>query len=391
MARAFILHIDMDAFFASVEQLDDPSLRGRCVIVGGPSRRGVVTAASYEARKFGIHSAMPIFQARQRCGQLVIVPPRRKRYTQLSRQIMDTLRTFSPLVEPISIDEAFVDITGCSRLHGTPRQTVGAIKQAIVSATGLTCSVGLAPNKFLAKIASDLEKPNGLTIIQPEAVFAFIDTLPIGKVPGVGKRARGQLAALGIKTLGQVRQVDQGLLAAKLGKFGYRLIELAHGRDDSPVTTQREAKSISSETTLAEDTWDRKLLAGYLLAQSQTVAAELRRKNFKARTIVLKIKGADFKLHSRRRTLPQPMQSADCIYQVATDLLRTYALTQPVRLVGVGVTGLQPAAMPEQAQLFPDEQYRQDQRWEKVDKAMDAVTERFGKLAVARGTIPGKR
>ncbi len=390
MASTIIIHIDMDAFFASVEQLDDPSLRGQCVIVGGDSRRGVVAAASYEARKFGIHSAMPVFQARQRCRQLVIVPPRRKRYAALSRRIMDILRTFSPLVEPISIDEAFVDITGCGRLHGTPRETALAIKTTIRTETGLTCSVGMAPNKFLAKIASDLEKPDGLTILKPEEIPAFIESLPIGKVSGVGKQARRQLATLGIKTLGQVRRCDERLLIAKLGKFGHRLMQLAHGQDDSPVTPHSETKSISTETTLSEDTQDRKFLADYLLSQSQSVAAEMRRKKFKARTVTLKLKTADFKLHSRSRTMPQPMQSADAIYQVASDLLKAFPLTLPVRLVGVGVGGLQSAAIPVQAQLFPDEKTRQDRRWEKVDKAVDAVTERFGKRAVVRGPLSKK-
>ena len=391
MASAIIIHIDMDAFFASVEELDDPSLRGQCVIVGGDSQRGVVAAASYEARKYGIHSAMPIFQARQRCKQLVIVPPRRKRYAELSRRIMDILRTYSPLVEPISIDEAFVDITGCSRLHGSPRETALAIKAAIRNATGLTCSIGMAPNKFLAKIASDLNKPDGLTILRPSEVPAFIESLPIGKVSGVGKRARRTLADLGIKTLGQVRRCDEGLLIAKLGKFGHRLMKLAHGQDDSPVTPHRPTKSISTETTLSQDTQDRKLLADYLLKQSQSVAVDLRRKNFKARTVTLKLKTDDFKLHSRSRTLPQPMQSADTIYQVACDLLNAYALVRPVRLVGVGVGGLQSADIPVQASLFPDEEDEQDRRWEKVDKAMDAVTQRFGKQAVVRGPLSRKR
>ncbi len=387
MASPIIIHIDMDAFFASVEQLDDPGLRGRCVIVGGDSRRGVVAAASYEARKYGIHSAMPIFQARERCRDLVIVPPRRKRYVQLSRRIMEVLRTYSPLVEPISIDEAFVDITGCGRLYGTPRQTALAIKAAIHSATGLTCSIGMAPNKFLAKIASDMDKPDGLTVFEPEELAAVIESLPIGKVSGVGRQAQRQLAALGIKTLGQVRRCEERLLVAKLGKFGRRLLQLAHGRDDSPVTPHSETKSISTETTLEEDTLDRAFLAGQLLSQSQSVAAEMRRKKFRARTVVLKLKTADFKIHSRSKTLAQPVQAADAIYQVALDQLRKFALTLPVRLVGVGVTGLQPADMPVQASLFEEPGAQQDRRWEKVDRAVDEVTRRFGARAVTRGAM----
>ena len=278
MASFIILHMDMDAFFASVEQLDDASLRGRPVVVGGQSNRGVVAAASYEARQFGVHSAMAIFQARQKCPALVIVPPRRKRYAALSRKIMAVLETFSPLVEPLSIDEAFVDISGCGRLHGSPTDIARSVKERIADRVGLTCSVGVAPAKFLAKIASDLDKPDGLTIIDPGQVEGFIAQLPIQKVPGVGARAKEQLWAMGIKTLGQIRQCPENLLVRKMGKFGHRLIALAAGRDDSPVKPFRETKSISTETTLHRDTRDRGALSAYLLSQSQSVAQELRRK-----------------------------------------------------------------------------------------------------------------
>ncbi len=385
MASPIILHIDMDAFFASVEQMDNPSLRGQCVIVGGQSQRGVVAAASYEARKYGIHSAMPIFQARQRCKDLVIVPPRRKRYAELSRRIMATLMQFSPLVEPVSIDEAFVDISGCGRLYGDPRQTAQAIKDRIKSEIGLTCSVGAAPNKFLAKIASDMDKPDGLTLIAPEQVQRFVDSLPIRKVPGVGRRACQIMQDLGIRSLGQVRGYPEELLVRKMGKFAHRLMELAHGRDLSAVTPHSEAKSVSTETTLARDTQDRRELGGYLLSQSQTVARELRRKQVRARTISLIIKTADFQRHSRSRTLGKPVQSAERIYQTALELLQTFALTLPVRLIGVGASGLRPAETAVQAELFPDDQMKRDSKWEKVDRAMDAVADRFGDSAIKRG------
>lgn len=385
MASPNILHIDMDAFFASVEQLDDPSLVGRCVIVGGQSQRGVVAAASYEARKFGIHSAMPVFQARQRCRDLVIVPPRRKRYAELSRRIMAILGEFSPLVEPLSIDEAFVDITGCNRLYGDAGQTARAIKARIHSEIGLTCSVGLAPNKFLAKIASDMDKPDGLTIITPEQVDGFIRTLPIRKVPGVGRRAFELLQPLGIRYLGQVRDLPMELLTRKLGKFGHRLMELAHGRDETPVTPCGETKSVSTETTLARDTLDREELSRYLHSQSQSVARDLRRKGLRARTISLILKTSDFQRHSRSRTLPKPVQSAERIYKTALALLQSFPLTLAVRLVGVGASGLQTAETAVQADLFPDADEKLDVKWEKVDRAMDAVAERFGKSALKRG------
>ncbi len=387
MASPIILHIDMDAFFASVEQMDNPSLQGRCVIVGGQSQRGVVAAASYEARKYGIHSAMPIFQARQRCKDLVIVPPHRKRYAELSRRIMAILKQFSPLVEPVSIDEAFVDITGCSRLYGDPRQTARTIKARIKSEVGLTCSVGVAPNKFLAKIASDMDKPDGLTLITPDQVQRFVDSLPIRKVPGVGRRACQILQDLGIRSLGQVRGYPAELLVRKMGKFAHHLMELAHGRDLSAVTPHSEAKSVSTETTLSRDTQDRRELSGYLLSQSQAVARELRRKQVRARTISLILKTADFQRHSRSRTLNKPAQSAERIYQTALDLLQAFALTLPVRLVGVGASGLQPAGTAVQAELFPNDQMKRDNKWEKVDRAMDAVADRFGESAIKRGKI----
>lgn len=385
MASNIILHVDMDAFFASVEQMDDPSLRGKCVVVGGRSNRGVVAAASYEARKFGIHSAMPIFQARQKCPALVIVPPRKKRYSDLSRRIMAVLKAFSPLVEPISIDEAFVDISGCHRLHGSPHRTAQAIKDKIYARVGLTCSVGVTPSKFLSKIASDLDKPDGLTVISPGQVSAFIDQLPVRKVPGVGRRAQQILSSMGITHLGQVQDYPTRVLVRRLGKFGHRLAALSRGEDDSPVSPYSEAKSISTETTLPSNTSDRQLLSDYLLTQSQSVARELRRKQVRTRTITLKIKTDDFQLHSRSRTLEKPVQSAERIYQVALELFRQFKLSKPVRLIGVGAGTLQPASMPVQADLFPDEHQDRDRKWEKVDRAMDAVAERFGSHAVVRG------
>lgn len=385
MASTIILHIDMDAFFASVEQMDDPALRGKPVVVGGRSQRGVVAAASYEARRYGIHSAMPIFQARQKCRTLVIVPPRRKRYAALSRRIMQILKTFSPLVEPISIDEAFVDITGSGRLYGSPVQIARSMKERIFQQVGLRCSVGVAPVKFLAKIASDMDKPDGLTVIDAQQMPSFIDRLPLGKVPGVGKQAGKALSGMGIHTLGQVKTCPHDLLVKKLGRFGHRLIALAQGRDDSPVTPAGEAKSISTETTLPENTTDRQLLDGYLLSQSQSVARDLRRKRMRTRTVTLKIKTDDFRLHSRSRTLPRPVQSAERIYQVASELFRQFPLVRRVRLIGVGTGALQPASVPIQADLFPDGDQLRDRKWERVDQAMDRVSRRFGDHMVTRG------
>ncbi len=379
----------MDAFFASVEQMDNPSLKGKCVVVGG-SHRGVVAAASYEARRFGIHSAMPMFQARQKCRELVVVPPHRQRYSELSRQIMEILRSFSPLVEQISIDEAYVDISGCQRLHGSPRQTAMAIKKRIQSQTDLTCSVGIAPNKFAAKIASDMEKPDGLTEITPDRMPAFIDTLPISKVPGVGRRAQETLHRCGVETLGQVRQYTTEQMVKRLGKFGRRLSALSRGQDDSPVVPETQAKSISSEMTLEQDTLSRSKLSRHLLSQSESVARQLRQHSMRARTVYLILKTVDFKRHTRSHTLDRPVQSSEAIYQAATTLLENYALNMPVRLVGVGTGSLQPASQPVQQELFPEIPGKQSGRWEKVDRAVDAVAEKYGKYKISRGTLAKK-
>lgn len=379
------MHVDMDAFFASVEQLDAPQLRGKCLVVGGSSPRGVVAAASYEARKYGIHSAMPMYKARQKCSDLVIVPPRRKRYSELSHRIMAILGSFSPLVEPLSIDEAYADVTGCSRLYGTADQIGVAVKTKIQEETRLTCSVGIAPNKFLAKIASDYHKPDGLTVIQPDQMAAFIETLPIGKVPGVGAKARQKLLAMGIETLGAVNHLDRRTLVRHFGKFGHRLHQLARGIDDSPVSPDGPAKSVSSEITLEHNTRDRQILERHLLAQAQTVARQLRKHQVVARVVTLKIKTADFKRHTRSQTLARPVRSSDSLYRIAAALLASQTLSEPVRLIGLAAAGLQPETMPVQQNLFDTVGNRQHGKWEKVDRAMDEVTQRYGHRFVVRG------
>jgi DNA polymerase IV len=387
MASTSILHIDMDAFFASVEQLDNPDLAGRCVIVGGESGRGVVAAASYEARRFGIHSAMPVFMARQKCPHLVIVPPRRGRYSEISQRMLAILRTYSPLVEPVSIDEAFVDVSGCRRLHGTPQEIAAAIKAEIKTRLQLTCSIGVAPNKFLAKIGSAMHKPDGLTVIAPDQVENFIAQLPIEKVPGVGPRAAATLQALGIRNLGQVGRYPRELLVRKLGKFGHRLLELSRGEDRSAVMPHTPAKSMSSETTLMHDTRDPQILSAHLLEQAQGVARQLRRHRVLARTITLKIKTADFKLHTRSRTLETPVQAAEAIYDTSLSLLDAFVLRMPVRLVGVGAGGLCPADKPLQAALFSEPEDDRHRKWTRVDQAVDAISARYGGKAVGRASL----
>jgi len=384
-----ILHMDMDAFFTSVEQLDNPYLRGKCVLVGGASGRGVVAAASYEARKYGVHSAMPMFQALQKCPDAVIVPPRRSRYKELSIEIMNVLRGFSPLVEPVSIDEAYVDITGCEKLHGDPEQIARVVKTNIRDAVDLTCSVGVAPVKFIAKIASDMEKPDGLTIIRPEQVPAFIESLPLEKVPGVGGKTLNRLGTLGIRTLGDVQKYPESLLSGKLGKFGIRLMALSAGIDRSKVTPNTAPKSISAEETLSANTRDRKLLGRYIMKQAEEVARQLRRKRVKARTVTLKIKHDDFVLVTRRSPLRHPSQTADPIRREAMKLLERYTINREIRLIGVGASGLLPAGTPIQMDLFSGSEAK-NKNWEKIDQTVDNISRRFGKGVIQRASLDGE-
>ncbi len=381
-----ILHIDMDAFYASVEQLDAPELRGKCVIVGGPSNRGVVTAASYEARKHGVHSAMPMYQAKQKCPEAIIVPGRMARYKEISQQVMAILDDFSPLVQPVSIDEAYMDITGNGTLHGTPKEMGARLKKTIEDRVGLACSVGIAPTKFLAKIASDMDKPDGLTIIDPDDVPQFIRSLPIRKVPGVGKVTHEQLDRMGIKTLGEVSKLSDKVLAEKLGKFGSRLRDLSQNVDKSTVSPSSVAKSVSSETTLLENTRDRKLLCRHLLRQSESVGRQLRRAGLRARTVTVKLKAEDFKRATRSTTLVAPTQSADTIYKAAGDLLTAFSLKKPVRLIGVGTSGLISDDAPEQMALFGNGG-KTHKAWESVDAALDSITKKYGRDVIKKASL----
>ena len=381
-----ILHIDMDAFYASVEQLDNPELRGKCVIVGGSSHRGVVTAASYEARRFGVHSAMPMFQAKKQCPNAAFLPVRMHRYKELSRRIMSILRDVTPLVEPISIDEAYLDITGCESLYGSPVEIARMIKTRIKDTVHLPCSIGVAPNKFIAKIASDMSKPDGLLMIGQEDVASFIESLPIRKVPGVGDSTQKKLDTMGIKTLGDVKKYTEESLLKRLGKFGLRLSALSAGMDPSPVIPLPEHKSISSEETLVADTVDKALLNAYLLRQAEDVAKQLRRLEVMAKTITLKVKHADFSQVTRSTTLSSPTCSSKTVYYHAQRLLADYPLKKKVRLVGVGASGLIAEGVPVQLGLF-DENKEQGDKWERVDRVIDSIAVKFGASAIKRAAL----
>ncbi len=385
-----ILHIDMDAFYASVEQRDDPRLKGLPVIVGGGSARGVVCAASYEARRFGVRSAMPGFEARKRCPEGIFVRPRMQRYKEVSGKVMALLAEFSPLMEPVSIDEAYLDVSGCARLHGSPAAIGRRIKKEIASQLGLTCSVGIAPVKFLAKIASDLEKPDGLTVIEAEEMPGFLENLSVARVPGVGKRTFAVLEEFGIATLGDVKQFPEEVLYRRLGKYGRRLMALAHGVDRSKVTPVRGHKSCSSECTLEEDTDDARLLKKHLLAQADEVAAELRKLDVRARTVVLKIKHHDFTQATRSETLPSPTRSSSVLYREAVRLLDRYGLKKKVRLVGLGASGFVSPRHPVQQDLFcagPEN----GETWETIDRTLESIQEKYGKTAVGRAVLQDGR
>ena len=389
----WILHLDMDAFFASVEQLDIPEYRGKALIIGG-GERGVVATASYEARRFGVHSAMPMFRARQLCPHGIFIPGRMQRYREKSREIMAILDRFSPLVEPASIDEAYLDLTGLERLYGSVRTIAGAVQRTILAETGLTCSLGAAPVKFLAKIASDLRKPAGLTILAPDDIPAFLRTLPVGVIPGVGRRTLEILEGLGVRTAADVSRLPPAFWRKRLGKFGDVLCRRAQGIDLRPVEPRLVSKSESAENTFAADISDREELRAWLLRQAERVGYSLRRRNLAGRTITLKIIFADFRRKTRSRTLGQPTNLTRTIYETARDLLDELAPEGLLRLIGVGVShfGNGTGQLP----LLPAPEDEKRKRDAALDAALDTLRGRFGADAVIRGRLfrqeplPGK-
>jgi DNA polymerase-4 len=337
-----IIHLDMDAFYASVEQRDDPALRGRPVAVGGPAEgRGVVAAASYEARAFGVRSAMPMARAVRQCPGLVVVRPDFPRYREASRRVMAILRSATPLVEPLSLDEAYLDVT--ENLWGMPLATAVAIelKRRIREELALSASAGVAPNKFLAKIASGWRKPDGLTVIAPERVEAFLRQLPVEALWGVGPVTARKLHAVGITRLVQVRDVDRATLAAAVGSLADWLLRLAHGDDPRPVVPERESKSVSAETTYAEDLRDLAAMQAEIARLAARVGGALARKRLLARTVTLKVRYADFVTVTRSHTDDGvTADPANIAVRASALLRRTEAVRRPVRLLGVGTHGL---------------------------------------------------
>ncbi len=381
-----ICHVDMDAFFASVEQMDDPSLVGKCVIIGGISDRGVVAAASYEARQYGVRSAMPVYLAKKQCPGGVFLSPRRQRYKQVSGMVMDVLDTFSPLVEQVSIDEAYLDLAGCEGLLGSYGRIGQKIKQKIRGDVGLNSSVGIAPLKFLAKIASDMDKPDGLRVVLPEEVPGFINALPVAKVPGVGPVTGKTLEKMGIRFLGDAAKYRAKDLAVRLGRFGYRLHELSVGIDRSVVVPVRPVKSISSEETLASDTMDMAVLERLMLKHAEDVGRQARKREVLAKTVFIKLKDKDFRQITRQAPLPEPTQSAEIIYRGGLALLAACRLQKPVRLAGLGVSDLLRRQTPVQVPLF-EETGNTRMKWARIDETVDAIAERFGPDVVRKARL----
>ena len=337
-----ILHVDMDAFYASVEQRDQPELRGKPVIVGGLSGRGVVCAASYEARPFGVKSAMPIAAARRLCPHAIFLPVRMQHYVAISRQIREVMFSFTPLVEPLSLDEAFLDVRGCEGLFGPPPEIAYKLKMSIKSETSLTASVGAATNKFLAKLASDHGKPDGLVVVLQDRIAEFLHPLPIGRIWGVGAKAEKRLHAFGIKTIGQVAQLPEQAVIENFGELGGHIWRLAHGQDVREVVPDRDAKSISSETTFAQDIDDRETLRMWLLDLTDHLAGRLRHVAIKARTVELKIRSSDFQTRHRAQSLPEATNQTEMLWQTAREIFERAVTDElfPVRLLGVGATRL---------------------------------------------------
>lgn len=378
-----ILHADMDAFFAAVEQLDRPELRGRPLIVGHRGPRSVVTTASYEARPFGVGSAMPMAQALRRCPQAVVVEPRFARYREISEQVLSIFASFSPRVEALSLDEAYLDMTGCERLFGPPEAMVHALRAAVREKTGLTVSVGASTTKFVAKIASDFRKPDGWTLVPPDEVVAFLRPLPVRKLPGVGPKAEERLHQLGLRTVGDLGKASASFLEAELGSTGRHLHRLARGEDSRQVVPDREAKSIGAEETLAHDVLGEEAIRPWLRWASEKVAVRLRRAELRARGVRVKLKTAGFRIHTRQTRLPVAVDAAQPIYEAALRLLPAFPLEEPMRLVGV--TAYDFGGHLEQGDLFATPALR---RSTAVDAAIDAVRSRFGAAALRRGSDP---
>ena len=384
-----IIHLDMDAFYPSVEVLDNPDLKGKPVIVGGSKERGVVSSASYEARKFGVHSAQPMATAMRLCSNGIVLPVRMARYKEVSELVFEIFYLFTPLVEPLSIDEAFLDVTGSTRLLGSPIEIAEKIKQMVVVKTGLTISAGVAPSKFVAKIASDMEKPDGLTVVSADKVREFLDPLPIKKMWGVGKVTHEALSRLSIHTFKDLRQVPVGVLEKKFGKHGIHMHQLSMGVDERDVVTLHDVKSIGHEDTYSKDILDLQLAKRELLSLANRVARRMRRKGLEGKTITLKVKYHDF-VHITRSVTRHKYtnDSADIYANICSLLEKTAVGKKPVRLLGISLSNLVDIGFGRQLSLFNHNGSNQKRR--ELNKTLDSIVEKFGGKGIRPGSLIDK-
>ena len=384
-----IIHLDMDAFYPSVEVLDNPQLKGKPVIVGGSRQRGVVSSASYEARKFGVHSAQPMATAMRLCPHGIVLPVRMARYKEVSGQVFEIFHLFTPLVEPLSIDEAFLDVTGSTRLLGSPIEIAKKIKQMVVEKTGLTISAGVAPSKFVAKIASDMEKPDGLTVVPADKIREFLDPLPIKKMWGVGKVTQEALTRLSIHTFKDLRQMPVEVLEKKFGKHGIHMHQLSLGIDDRDVVTAHEVKSIGHEITYSKDILDLELAKRELLSLANQVARRMRREGIEGKTITLKVKYNDFVRITRSVTLHKYTNDSAEIYSNICSLLEKTAVgKRPVRLLGISLSNLADIGSGRQLSLFNHQE--PDEKRNELNKALDSIFEKFGDKGIRPGSLIDK-
>lgn len=377
-----VFHIDMDAFFASVEQRDYPHYQNKPVIVGGKvGMRGVVSAASYEARRFGIHSAMPISEAYRRCPSGIFVQPRMDVYETVSNEIMHIFSRYSPLIEQISVDEAFVDMTGCDRLFGDPENAARMIADTIVKEQKLTASIGIAPNKFCAKVASEVKKPNGITLcpFEPAAVQKWLAPMPVDKIWGVGKQTAARLDGMGVITIGDLQQLSLDTLSKRFGVAGTNLYYLSRGIDDRPVKNDDSCKSLSREQTYMVDTADREIWQQTLFTLAQDVARRARKKGVKGSTVFITWRTPDFSRHTRQKSVSPPVNAARFIFEESLQLLAGVPATS-LRLLGIGISGF---SEPLQIDLFEDDSaHRQVEHSEKV---ADTIAAKFGTAIIKKG------
>ena len=376
-----IAHLDCDAFYAAVEKRDNPELKDKPVIIGG-GRRGVVSTACYIARIYGVGSAMPMFKALKRCPHAVVIRPDMEKYSNVGRQVRQLMRDLTPLVEPISIDEAFLDLTGTERLHGhSPARSLAKLTARIERDLGVTASIGLSDNKFLAKLASDLDKPRGFSVLSSDEAQEFLASKSVRFIWGVGKAFQKKLARDGLRTIGQLQHFDKADLMARYGSIGARLYHLARGEDSRDVTPHGSAKSISAETTFNEDISDLAELERKLWRLSERVSRRAKAAGLAGQTVVLKLKSAEFKIRTRNHKLNGPTQLADRIFRTARPLLRREVDGTPYRLIGVGISQLRSDHLADQPSLLD----RQAGRRADAEHAMDALREKFGKDAIGKG------